>query len=240
MSKIFDAYRMKAAEATSVDPRREMANVGSVVLFPKPKQKQQEEFNRLAQRTLTLKASGRGSVIALASTTSGEGASYVSYQLAMSLAQVYGQRVAWVDGNFLSPQAALDRPGIVSLSSLLKEPRSVSQFGPMGNPFLISGGKDLMGDRGLVAARNYNDLLEGLGSIFDFVLLDLPPVLDSSETGLMAQAGDGLLLVIEQKYLKWEIVEHGVELLKSKGVNVLGTVINRREFTLPKLIYDRL
>jgi Mrp family chromosome partitioning ATPase len=240
LSKIFDAYRMKTAEKAAVDPRREVAGAGSIALFPRPKPQQQEEFNRLAQRTLSLKTPGRGAVIALASSTSGEGASYVSFQLAMSLAQVYGQKVAWVDANFLSPQAALDRPGIVSLGSLLEDPGSVSHFGPVGNPFLIAGGRKLMGARGLVAAKNYNDVLEGLGAIFDFVILDLPPALDSSETGLMAQAANGLLLVIEQKFLKWEIVEHGVELLKNKGVNVLGTVINRREFALPKLIYDRL
>lgn len=240
MSKIFDAYRMKKAEVPSVDPHRGVSGAGSIALFPRPKPQQQEEFNRLAQRTLGLKSAGSGAVIGVASSTAGEGASFVSFQLATSLALVYGQKVAWVDANFHSPHPALDRPGLVSLGSLLQDPDLVGQLGPMVNPYLISGGKSLRESRGLVAATNYSRVLEGLGASFDFVILDLPPVLDSTETGLMAQGANGLLLVIEQKYLKWEIVEHGVELLKNKGVNVLGTVINRREFALPKLIYDRL
>ena len=56
----------------------------------------------------------------------------------------------------------------------------------------------------------------------------------------MAAGADGLLLVIEQKYLKREIVEHGLRILQDKGVQVLGTVINRRQYLLPKIIYDRL
>ena len=91
-----------------------------------------------------------------------------------------------------------------------------------------------------MAATNYQDVLAELSARFDFVIVDIPPVLDSPETGLMALGGDGLLLVIEQQYLKWEIVSHGLQMLRGKGVQVLGSVINRRKFTLPKVIYDRL
>ena len=46
--------------------------------------------------------------------------------------------------------------------------------------------------------------------------------------------------LLNKKFLKWEIVQHGVDVLREKGVQVLGSVINRREFVLPKIIYDRL
>ena len=46
--------------------------------------------------------------------------------------------------------------------------------------------------------------------------------------------------MIEQKFLKWEVVEHGLRALRDKGVQVFGSVINRRTFALPKIIYDRL
>lgn len=56
----------------------------------------------------------------------------------------------------------------------------------------------------------------------------------------MAAGADGFLLVIEQKYLKVEVINHGIQGLRDKGVHLLGTVINRRTYDLPKVIYDRL
>ncbi len=238
MSKIFEAHRMKVDAAS--DPAFELKRAGSLVLFPSPKGPQKEDFNRLAQQTLGLRTQGRGTLLFFASSTAGEGSSYVSYNLAVTLALVYGQKVAWVDANFLSPQKTLGGPGRTSLSAMLENPEQVDSVAINNNPFLIPGGKNLMGARGLVAGPNYQNVLDGLAARFDFVILDIPPVLDSPETGLMALGGDGLLLVIEQKYLKWEIVSHGIQALRSKGVQVLGSVINRREFTLPKVIYDRL
>ncbi len=79
-----------------------------------------------------------------------------------------------------------------------------------------------------------------LNQIFDFVILDLPPVLKSTDTALIGRNTDGLLLVVEQKFLKWEVINHGVDSLREKDVKILGSVINRREFELPKVIYDRL
>ena len=240
MSKIFDAYRMKTAESAAPDHEADLARAGAVELFPAPSPRQQNDFAQLAQRALDLKGPQRGAMISLAASTAGEGASYVSYNLAVSLATIYAQKVAWVDANFLSPQTKLAGHGRVDLVSLLQDPEQATAAPFQGNPALVPVGPDLNRARGLVAGGNYRRALEKLAFRFDFVVVDLPPVLDSADAILMAAAGDGLLLVIEQKYLKWEIVEHGLELLRDKGVNVLGSVINRREFTLPKIIYDRL
>ena len=239
MSKIFQAQQMKSGDkpAEQVKP---VSTPVAIELFPRPQDSQTEDFSRLAQQALGIRNKKLGTVLFFASSTSGEGASFISFNLARTLAEVYGQKVAWVDANFLSPQKELLGQDWVSLSSMLKSPDLVEAVVPKGNPQLIPGGKDLVGARGLVAGDNYHRVMDGLAKQFDFVIVDLPPVLDSPETGLMALGGDGLLLVIEQKYLKWEIISHGIQVLRGKGVQVLGSVINRRAFTLPKFIYDRL
>ena len=160
MSKIFKAQRMKVE--TFTDSAADVKLAGSVVLFPAPKGPQQDDFNRLAQQTLGLRQKGRGAVLFFASSTSGEGASYVSYNLAVTLAEVYSQRVAWVDANFLSPQKAISGPGRLSLSEMLTDPKEIGVVTINSNPFLIPGGKKLMGARGLVATSSYQDVLDEL------------------------------------------------------------------------------
>jgi len=238
MSKIFDAYKKRSGE--SVDLTQEIGRVGSVELYPATTGKQETDFNQLANRVLGLRLDNRGSVICFASTASGEGASFVSYNTARALVRTYNQKVCWIDGNFLSPQAKLKGQERASFASLLQDPELVGHFILDANPYLVGAGSNLLSAKGLFADEKYKELLGLLAQQFDFVFLDLPPVLETSDSALMAAEADGLLLVIEQKFLKYEIVQHGVNILQEKGVQVLGSVINRREFVLPKIIYDRL
>lgn len=238
MSKIFDAYRKKVGSMP--DLSLEIGKAGTVSLYPSPEGSQTEDFNKLANRLLGLRHESRGAVLAFGSSAAGEGASFVSYSTAVYLGTAYRQKVAWVDANFLSPQRKLLGQDRNSFSELLREPGKVGDLVASDNPHLIAGGSNLLETKGLIADRNFGELLGNLAHRFDFVILDLPPVLSSTDTALMASSADGFLLVVEQKYLKVEVIEHGIKGLRDKGVHMLGTVINRRTYELPKVIYDRL
>jgi Mrp family chromosome partitioning ATPase len=238
MSKIFEAYKKTMGNLPDLTMAVEQA--GSLALYPAPVGVQRNDFNKLANRLLGLRAGTAGAVLAFGSSAPGEGASYVSYNAAMYLAKVYEQKVAWVDGNFLSPQKKLIQHGSHSFSSLLKAPEEAAGIAPFENPLLIPAGVDLRESRGLLASDRYRSLVQSLSNQFDYVILDLPPVQNSTDTALMAAVADGFLLVIEQKNLKVEVIEDGLQGMREKGVQVLGAVINRRSFELPKVIYDRL
>jgi succinoglycan biosynthesis transport protein ExoP len=238
MSKIYEAYRKRAGDEP--DLTAEIARIGTVGLYPVPSAAQQGEFSQLANRLLGIKREERGAVIAFASSASGEGASFVSYNAAMMLATVYQQKVAWIDANFLSPQKLLAHTDGLSLATLLQHPERLADLRPTGNPALIPGGSSLAAVRGLFADEKCQELMRALSERFDFTVIDLPPVLGTSDAALMAAATDGLTLVVEQRFLKREIIGHGMEALRAKSVRVLGAVINKRSYDLPKVIYDRL
>lgn len=238
MSKIYEAYRKRAGDEP--DLTLEIGRVGTIALYPMPDATQQAEFNQVANRLLSLKREDRGAVISFASTAAGEGASFVSYNTAFMLATVYHQKVVWIDANFQTPQKQLSHQDGPTLATLLQNPERVVEVRPGGNPTLIPAGMNLNTVRGLFADQKCHDLMNALRRRFDFTLVDLPPVLSTTDTALMAAATDGLTLVIEQRYLKREIINHGMEALQAKSVRVLGAVINKRAFDLPKVIYDRL
>jgi len=238
MSKIYEAYRKRVGDAP--DLSIELGRVGTVALYPMPDATQQGEFSQLANRLLDHKREDRGAVIAFASTAAGEGASFISYNTALMLATVYHQKVCWLDANFQTPQKALAHAEGPSLATLLQNPDRLAELRATGNPTLVPGGLNLTAVRGLFADQKCHDLMRGLSGRFDFTIVDLPPVLSTTDAALMATATDGLTLVIEQRFLKREIISHGVEALRAKSVRVLGTVINKRSYDLPKVIYDRL
>ncbi len=237
MSKIFDAYRKRVGENPDVIQIRKP---NSIRLFPPMGEKQKEDFSRLVAKLIIMRQENRGAVVAMASSSSGEGTSFVSYHAAAMLAEDYGLSIAWVDANFLDPQQKLEPYPGPSLLELLKDPKILYTMSPESGLTLINAGTNLMASRGLFADDRFEELLAGLASKFDFTILDLPPILESTDSALMAAKTDGMLLVIEQRFLKREIIQHVLEELQDKGVRVLGSVINRRTFELPKFIYDRI
>ncbi len=238
MSKIFDAYKKQTAQRQDLDAA--VGRVGSIQLYPAPQGMQVGDFSKLANQILPLHTGASGVVLAMASSTAGEGASFVSYNAAVVLAHSYGRRVAWIDANFMSPQAKLRSAETLSFAAMLSDPERTDELLTVANPVLVPAGADIGRVRSLQASGSLKDVLDRLRTTFDFVILDLAPMLATTDTAMVAAATDGFLLVIEQQHLKWEVIQHGLDAMRDNGVNALGAVINRRSYALPKIVYDRL
>jgi Mrp family chromosome partitioning ATPase len=237
MSKIFEAYKKRARGAPDLE--QEIARSATMALYSTPPTRQRAEFDDLANSLLRLQKSDEGLSLAFASSVPGEGTSFISYQVAVQLALNFRKRVVWIDGNFRSPQRKLGSADLLSYADLLQEPDRLGELTSEANPVFLRGG-DLARQMGLFAADSYRRVVARLRETFDFAILDLPPFLESTETAIMAVPLDGLLVVVESRRLKWEVIQHGISSLQEKHVPVLGTVINRRRYELPKIIYDRL
>ena len=238
MSRILDALKKDMGQANDLSLR--LRRVDGIKLYPSPSPEQERELSRLCGRLLGLKAEGDGMSFAFAATASGEGTSFISYNVACLLAAAYDQKVVWVEGNYLSPQMKLMGSKVDTLATLLQDPRRVVDLPDFPQPLLVPAGAELGRFRGLFNEERYAQLLNALRERFDFVIMDLPPVRECSETALMAQEIDGLLLVVEQQFLKWEIINEGVRSLREMGVNVLGAVVNKRRYDLPGVLYKHL
>ena len=72
---------------------------------------------------------------------------------------------------------------------------------------------------------------------YDFVVVDGGATLTSSDPARLAGCFDGLVFVVACERTKWEVVQGAVEKIRSGGGQVLGGVLNRRRFYIPRLIY---
>ncbi len=238
MSTIHKAFQKRSGG--NVDFGVELSALDGVGLFPPPVGQQAKEFAQLANMLLDYKSASRGTVLVFASSVSGEGASYVSYNTARQLAHLLDRHVAWIDANYKSPQRKLLAMSDLTFSDLLRSPDRF-QVPPHGARMrLIPGGLDLEGCAGLLASDTYSELLRNFMESFDFTIIDAPPILETVEASLLAGPADGMIVVVERKRLKWEVIRSGLDMLVSRRVNVLGTVFNRRTYDLPRVIYDRL
>ena len=86
---------------------------------------------------------------------------------------------------------------------------------------------------------SFETLLKRMREEFDYIILDGPPVITSSETRFIVPKVDGVILMLESEESRQQVsirVKQKVEIARGK---FLGVVINQRKYYIPNWIYRR-
>ncbi len=237
MSKILKAMQKSSRDLKDISGR--LQQIDHHALFPHPHPDQVPEFEQLVNSLIRLHPGHGGMVVVFSSASAGEGNSFVSYNVARQLFVLMGRKVAWVDANFISPQESISDSDF-NFRKLLAEPGSWTGFPVSDSLTLVPNGSIKIKPTDLLKSQNYQQVLDSFRKEFFFTVIDAPPFLNSVDVAHLASSTDGLVLVVESRRLKHEVIKNGVENLKSHGVEVLGAVLNKRVFDIPNSIYKRL
>jgi Mrp family chromosome partitioning ATPase len=238
MSKILDAMQDGSGDrADRTD--YQLGTMDQAGLFPPPPENLLLELDNITGALISRRSEARGMALVFTSATSGEGVSFVSYCVARHLAYLLDGRVAWLDASYLDPH-----PRLLGLEpnyrSLLQEPADVSRL-PVGAGLTVIGHGDAeIKHTELLTCGNYQRLLDLLRERFYFTIIDAPAILNAMETAHMTRYADGAVMVVETRRLKYEVVRHGMEQLRSQGGKIFGSVLNKRIFQVPEFIYKKL
>lgn len=83
-------------------------------------------------------------------------------------------------------------------------------------------------------------LLEEASQAYDMIIIDAPPVALSPETPQIAAHVDGVVLVVYCGKTKREIVQRSINMIEQFEGRVVGVVLNRKKYYIPKFLYERL
>jgi Mrp family chromosome partitioning ATPase len=72
------------------------------------------------------------------------------------------------------------------------------------------------------------------------ILLDLPPLNECAQALQVAQGAEGIVMVVQTERTRAEVARTLKNELDRLGVRILGAVLNRRKFYIPKSIYKHL
>ena len=92
----------------------------------------------------------------------------------------------------------------------------------------------------LLTVSSFQSAILAVLSLYDWVIIDGPPVTTYPDVGSIAAAVSGAILVIEAESTRQEVVEEAKRVLDVSGVDLLGAVLNRRRYHIPGFIYRRL
>ncbi len=181
------------------------------------------------------------------SCVKGEGVTSVASNFAASLASDVRRRIVIMDGNLQTPAEKLPM-----LTEKQQEPDPGEDGGtlaprPIWQMTNAHHNIDLMYSRipfanpgRVYGAGRFGELLRQLKEHYDFVVVDCPPLLGVSGAAMLASQCDGAILVVQAGRVRREVVQRCIQNLEATGANLLGVVLNKRQYPIPAFIYKRL
>ena len=173
-------------------------------------------------------------VIGISSALTGEGKSLTSVNLAHSLSQL-DKKVLLIDCDMRRPSLAAKlpiskRPG---LSGYLTNQNSLEELvqncnipGDETAFQVIASGQNPPNPIELLSSAKMERLLAKLREDYDYIILDLPPVTEVSDSLAVAKKVDGILLVVRQHYCQRPALSTAVRQFAFVDGRILGTVFN--------------
>jgi succinoglycan biosynthesis transport protein ExoP len=168
--------------------------------------------------------------VMVTSADTGEGKTTLAGQLATSLAQA-GQKTLLVDGDLRAPTLhqlfeTTAQPGLTEV--LLGEVALEDAVRPTsidGLSFLPAGEWD--GDVvKALAGEGMSQMIERLKQQFDLILIDSHPVLETTDSLLLGQHVDAVLLSLLREVSQVPRAQAAIQELGNMGIRVLGAVVN--------------
>jgi capsular exopolysaccharide synthesis family protein len=199
-----------------------------LVFFTEPDSLAAEKFRFLGVRLRQLQQTRPLKKILVTSTIPEEGKSLVSANLAGVLTRKK-QRVLLIEGDLRRPTLARQF-GLGRLAGigewLQGEPRSVSNIYYMDGPnfWLMPAGDPPANPLELMQSGRLSQLMEQLSTMFDWIVVDSPPLLPLADTTVWSRLTDGTLLVAREGKTERAPLQRGLEILKKS--ELLGVVLN--------------
>ena len=204
-----------------------------------------EEYRKMLNSIKLTNPNHKIKAILMASSIQGEGTSSVCSQFALSLVQSSQERVLLLDANLRSPVLhdlfGLERGG--GFVELMEGSASASEVVKETNfpgLFVITSGQPAGDYTRLLNSPRLQEALAEWKRDYSYVLMDSPPVLAYADAVILSRLFDGVVLVVQAGKTRWEVIRKARETLMNVKVPILGVVLNRRQYFIPKKVYKRL
>jgi capsular exopolysaccharide synthesis family protein len=182
-------------------------------------------------------------LIAITSCYSGEGVSTVATNLSVTLS--HNGSVLLVDANLENPSIHKifnkePSPGLAELLEGELEPDQKAILNAAMNlDFMAAGHLNGHLPRKVESPQRLSELLARFKREYRFTVFDTPAVNETSAAVRLVSLVDAVILVVEAERTRWETVRRVKDQLKQIKANVVGVVLNKRRFPIPRLFYRR-
>jgi capsular exopolysaccharide synthesis family protein len=201
-----------------------------LIVHADPQSTRAEAFRQLRTNLQFVDVDRKPRSIVVTSSVPQEGKSTTTCNLAIALTQA-GLRVILVEADLRRPRLAeyLGLEGAVGLTDALVGRIDVDDvLQPWGDGQLqvLASGPTPPNPSELLGSHQMADLLRGLESRCDLVLLDAPPLLPVTDAAVLTAQASGAMVVIRSGHTTREQTLRAMEILRAVDAHLYGVVLN--------------
>jgi len=215
-----------------------MSVLGSIP--PKPKSK---SFDALAEQIMLISKDKNLKTLLFTTAQQGEDIADIVLNIGRDLTEKGQNKVLVIDANsrHLSFKKFLNLPSRLGLVDVIEEKvtleKPVQAVGK--NLAMIPSGETQLNPITIIDSGRMNVLLSDVAQRYDLVLISAPD-LTHRDSILLSTHVDGVLLVVDEGKTRKQAVKAAIAPVQQKRANILGVILNKRTFAIPKAIYDRV
>ncbi len=202
----------------------------NIVMISSPRSATSEAFRTLRTNIQYINYEHNSKIILVTSSSPGEGKTFVVANLGVALAEA-GHKVLIICADMRKPDlhGCFHLQNKVGLSTVLigkgEMEKSLASPG-FPNLKVLTSGPLPPNPSELLGSRRRKEVLEKARTSFDFVLVDSPPVLATSDTAVLGPRVDGAIIVINSGSSHRDEAKKTRDLLSQVKTRILGTVLN--------------
>jgi succinoglycan biosynthesis transport protein ExoP len=190
------------------------------------------EAYRVLRTNLLFTCPGTGGrVLVVSSANPGEGKTTTAANLASALA-LNGAKVLVMDADLRRPTlhqhfATSKMPGLSDLIVGRNQPSEVVQTTRYKGLHILPCGYTAPNPAELLGSNAMREIAGALRKMYDWVIIDTPPILAMADTPILCRLADGLVLVMAAESTSRPAVQRSVDSVTAVGGKVIGAVLNK-------------
>lgn len=189
-----------------------------------------EAFKLIRTNIMFSMSTTNNNIFAISSSGAGEGKSLISSNVAISLAQT-GKKVLIVDCDLRKPVQhkvfkLKNKIGISQYIGKMATLDDIIQHDILENLDVITSGIIPPNPSEMLASENMKQFLKEVSSLYDYVIVDTPPVTVVSDVIGLSNDIAGLIFVARCQHTKYNDISKAMETFKISNMNILGFVLN--------------
>ena len=199
-----------------------------------------EQYRRLAAALHQAQRTSGMKVVMVASAVAGEGKTLTASNLALTLSESYRRNVLLVDADLRRPSlhSVFQVPGEPGLSdgliSVEESKLPLHRLSPRLT--VLPAGRPTSDPIGALTADRMRRLIDEAREVFDWVIIDTPPVGLLTDAALLSSMADGVVFVVKAESTSHDMVSRAIDAIGRE--RVMGVVLNRAKELEHRTNYD--
>ena len=174
-----------------------------------------------------------------------EGVSTLTVNLSQVFARETSRKILLIDANLRHPSLAkqFKLEGFKGLTDVIVDGTDINTLvreTGIDNLYFLPQGSHAAHPLDILNSEKLHECIQNIENEYHYVFIDSAPVIPYADSLFLSANVDLVLLILEADKTRWEVAREALKKLSDVGVNVFGTILNKKKFRIPSFIYKRL